>query len=253
MSKLADAIRRTTKVEAPAMGFSPRPAKTHPTMLLAALTTGKAAGTGDADVLLVQAAGKAPAAEKDGQLRGLWLQDGSGDAATAREQGFDFVVFGGEESPASVLLEEEAGLVMTVQPDLQDSLLQALQWMPLDALVVRWEGTLTVRRQLELQRLSGFSRKPLFLFIEHEPRPGELEALREAGVVGIVVDLATADGAARLTSLRERIDGLRPRPRRARREEGVVSAAPAMVEVASAHVEPDEDEDGEESTRDHLP
>jgi hypothetical protein len=247
MSKLADAIRRTGKVETPHIGFSPEPTKKHPTMLLAALVNGSApAGSENADVVLTQAADKPAKPSKDGQLQGVWLQDGKGDTAQAREQGFDFIVFGGDEAPASLLLEEEAGLMMQVQPDLQDSLLQALQWMPLDALIVRWEGTITVRRQLELQRLSGFSRKPLFLFIEGEPQTGELEALREAGVIGIVVDLSKSGGDARLKALRERIDSLRPRPRRDRRDDSIVSITPAMVAVAPEPAEPDGDDDGEE-------
>ncbi|MHB8577046.1 MAG: hypothetical protein ACYDCQ_17170 [Dehalococcoidia bacterium] len=155
MTKLADAIRRSTRVDAPQIGFSPSPTKVRATMLLVALTgaSGKASTEG-ADLVLVQ--GKGAAASSNGQspvMRGLWMQDGNGDAAAARQQGFDFIVFGADDAPASILLEEEAGLVMAVQEELPDSLLQALQWLPLDALLVRWDGGVTVRRQLELQPL----------------------------------------------------------------------------------------------------
>lgn len=250
MSKLADLIRRTARTEPTQIGFTTTATKPRPTMLLAALVgAGNASATG-ADVVLLQAgaATAASAGSENGAaapMRGLWLQDGA-DATDAREQGFDFVVFGGNDAPASVLLEEEAGLVMHVQEELADSLLQALQWLPLDALLVRWDGTLTVRRQLELQRLSGFSRKPLFLVIESEPPAAELEALREAGVIAVVVDLTANGGAARLAALRSTIDGLRPRPKRSRTEAGVVSVSSSFIHAPSEPNESDEpDEDDE--------
>jgi hypothetical protein len=252
MTKLSDAIRRITRAEAPQIGFTPTPVKSRPTMLLAALVQKVDAEARDADMVLVQGdATIAPSKQStngaeagEQPLRGLWLNVGSGDATAAREQGFDFVVFAGDDAPASVLLEEQAGLVMQVQGDLPDSLLQATQWLPLDALLVRWDGTLTVRRQLELQRLSGFSRKPLFLFLESEPASAELETLREAGVIGVVVDMAASGGSARLSALRATIDGLRPRPKRGRENAPIVSIAPAFV--AASATEPDEpDEDDE--------
>ncbi len=246
MSKLADAIKRTTRAEAPPIGFAPAQTKTRATMLLAALVAANAAAPEAADVVLVQGAAKAPAANgaKQQPLRGAWL-DGAADAVQAREGGFDFVVFNGDEAPASVLLEEDAGLVMQAPDELPDSLLQALQWLPLDALLVRWEGVLTVRRQLELQRVSGFSRKPLFLFLANEPAGRELESLREAGVVGIVVDLTQTGGDKRLAALRTAIDGLRPRPKRSRNESGLVSVSSAMLTMAEP-MHPDEDDDDDE-------
>lgn len=244
MSKLTDLIRRTARTEPAQIGFATTATKARPTVLLAALVADSSVPAG-ADIVLVQGAAgtEPPAAGGATLMRGLWLQDGAGDVARAREQGFDFVVFGGNEAPASVLLEEETGLVMQVQDELADSLLQALQWLPLDALLVRWEGTLTVRRQLELQRLSGFSRKPLFLFVESEPAASELEALREAGVIAIVVDLAAAGGAARLEALRTTIDGLRPRPKRSRSDGSVVSLSSSFIVSQPEPEEPDEDDE----------
>jgi hypothetical protein len=246
MSKLSELIRRTARAETTQIGFATTATKPRPTMLLAALvqSSPKAAVVGVADVVLVQGSSNA-ASRPDGSdaMWGIWLQDGAGDAATVREQGYEFIVFGGNEAPASLLLEEEAGLVMQVQEELPDSLLQALQWLPLDALLVHWDGTLTVRRQLELQRLSGFSRKPLLLSIEGEPQAGELEALREAGVIGIVVDLTKSGGEARLKALRTTIDGLRPRPKRTRAEAPVVSIAPSFVVSRPEPEEPDEDDE----------
>ena len=240
MSKLSDAIHRIARAEAPQIGFSPEPQKARPTMLLAALINGSAKAAG-ADMVLSRGGS---ARSKDGaqkeQLRGLWQKEG-GDAAAARDQGFDFIVFSGDDAPAAVLLEEETGLVMQAQTDMSDSLLQAMQWMPLDALLVRWDGPVTVRRQLELQRLSGFSRKPLFLFVENELQAPELEVLREAGVIGVVVDLARG-GESALKSLRERIDNLRPRPRRSRADQSIISIVQPVVAMAPEPDEPGEDE-----------
>ncbi|HLZ70889.1 MAG TPA: hypothetical protein VKV26_13385 [Dehalococcoidia bacterium] len=246
MSKLSEAIKRTTRAEAPQIGFAPAQTKPRATMLLAALIGPNAAAPEAADVLLIQGAAKAPAANgaKQEPVRGAWL-DGAADAVQAREGGFDFIVFNGDEAPAAVLLEEDAGLVMQAPDELPDSLLQALQWLPIDALLVRWKGALTVRRQLELQRVSGFSRKPLFLFLANEPAGRELEALREAGVVGIVVDLGESGGEKRLAALRAAIDGLRPRPKRSRNDSGLLSVNSSMLTMAEPVQEDDDDDDDE--------
>src|SRR5258708_5998142 len=131
MSKLADAIRRTGKVESPQIGFSPVPTKKQSTMLLAALVADASTAAEGADIILAQStAGKAPPTNGGrAQLRGAWLSEGATDVAAARQAGFDFVVFKGDEAPSSVLLEEEAGLVMQAPDELPDSLVQALQWL----------------------------------------------------------------------------------------------------------------------------
>ncbi len=243
MSKLSEAIKRTTRAEAPQIGFAPMQAKPRATMLLAALIGADAQPPEGADIVLVPGATTAPATNGASQqpLRGAWL-DGAADAARAHEGGFDFIVFNADEAPAAVLLEEDAGLVMQAPDELPDSLVQALQWLPLDALLVRWEGTLTVRRQMELQRVSGFSRKPLFLFMANEPSARELEALREAGVVGIVVDLTQRGGEARLAALRTTIDGLRPRPKRSRDGFGLVTTTSPLLAVAEPSHDDDDDD-----------
>jgi len=244
MSKLSEAIKRTTRAEAPQIGFAPAQTTPRATMLLAALIAPNGQLPEGADIVLVQGAAAAPAANgaKQQPLRGAWL-DGAADAARAHDGGFDFIVFNADEAPAAVLLEEDAGLVMSPPADLSDSLLQALQWLPLDALLVRWEGAVTVRRLLELQRLSGFSRKPLLLVVNDEPQATDLEALREAGVIGIVVDFAGTGAAKRFARLRETIDGLRPRPKRSRNDGGGISTAASFLPVASVSHDHDHDPD----------
>jgi hypothetical protein len=241
MSKLSDAIRRVTRVEPTPMGFAPLAVKKQPTMLLAAQIAAGAAAPAGADIVFAAPQNAPPPSGNGGSeqpLRGALL-DGTGE----RPDGFDFLVFDADAAPASVLLEEDAGLVMSPPADLSDSLLQALQWLPLDALLVRWEGAVTVRRLLELQRLSGFSRKPLLLVVNDEPQATDLEALREAGVIGIVVDFAGTGAAKRFARLRETIDGLRPRPKRSRNDGGGISTAASFLPVASVSHDHDHDPD----------
>ena len=245
MSKLSDAIRRVTRVETPAIGFAPTAVKKQPTMLLAAQIGAAGTAPAGADIVIATPA-NAPAASSNGAaerpLRGVLL-----DGAAERPSGFDFLVVDGDSAPASVLLEEDAGLVLTPPADLSDSLLQALQWLPLDALLVRWEGAVTVRRLLELQRLSGFSRKPLLLVVNDEPQASELEALREAGVIGVVVDLAAPGAGERFARLRATIDNLRPRPKRSRGDQGGVTTQVSFIAAASHdHDEPDDEPDEDE-------
>lgn len=256
MSKLADRIRRVTRVEAGPIGFAAAAARSRPPSLLLCLQLAdggaeraKAAGAAGADVLIL------PAVDK-GATQAAAVVEAAGDAVVglwpavttpaiveqAKKSGVDFLVIDMEQTPAALLLEETPGFVLLVPEDLNDMLLRAMDALPLDAVLLSdGTGTLTIRRQLELRRLHGLTQKPLLVTVPADISGRELEALRDIGVVGVVITTAEADGLDRLKALRAAIDALPPRRRR--REEAPVPLIPrapvaAEVEEEEGRIQP---------------
>ncbi len=247
MSKLADRIRRAGKVEAGPIGFGvAAERRPSPTLLcLLRLDKEQAKKVGDtadaaADAVIITGleAGKLrDALQKLGDVPvGLRAEDAQrATVAAAREAGADFVLLD-EESSAEVVLEEKVGLVLRLGTQAGDTELRALAGLPLDALEIAPIGEpFTVRRLIELRRLSLLSQTPLLVEVTPEIGPSRLEALREAGVAGVILDGKSAD---KLLALRQAILSLPARGQR--REERVDALLPSHTAVPA-----DEDEEPE--------
>lgn len=243
MSRLADRIKRAARPGAAPMGFGVvterRPSLTMLCLLrLSKEQMGKAAAEA-ADAVIVSGldAGKlGQAVKKMGDLPvGLRLESAKGAAvAGARGAGADFVLLD-EGASAEAVLEEGVGLVLTVARDASDTDLRVLAGLPLDALEVpTMEQPLTLREMLELRRLSLFSQTPLLVEVPPEIDASGLHALREAGVVGVILDGTHAD---KLAALREAVLSLPPRGRR--REERAEALLPSLT---AGPVEEEEEE-----------
>ncbi|MCH7835877.1 MAG: hypothetical protein IH864_03330 [Chloroflexi bacterium] len=244
MSKLADKIRRAGKVEAGPIGFGVvaerRPS---PTLLcLLRLDKDQAKKVGDtadaaADAVIITGleAGKlGDALQKLGDVPvGLRAEDAQrATVAAAREAGADFVLLD-EESSAEVVLEEKVGLVLRLGAQAGDTELRALSGLALDALEIAPIGEpFTVRRLMELRRLSLLSQTPLLVEVTPEIGPYRLEALRGAGVAGVILDGKSAD---KLSALRQVILSLPARGQR--REERVDALLPSHTAVPAVEEE----------------
>src|SRR5688500_8179321 len=117
MSKLADAIRRSQRVEATPMGFGAARPATKSSMLVGFRGDAGAAATAEesADFLLIEAdADSASAKElrsKAGELPlGLLLKNAGTPTKELREAGVDFLAVE-PGTPASVLLDDDMGYV----------------------------------------------------------------------------------------------------------------------------------------------
>lgn len=244
MSKLADKIRRASKMEAGPIGFGVvaerRPS---PTLLcLLRLDKDQAKKVGDtadaaADAVIITGleAGKlGDALQKLGDVPvGLRAEDAQrATVAAAREAGADFVLLD-EESSAEVVLEEKVGLVLRLGAQAGDTELRALSGLALDALEIAPIGEpFTVRRLMELRRLSLLSQTPLLVEVTPEIGPSRLEALRGAGVAGVILDGKSAD---KLSALRQAILSLPARGQR--REERVDALLPSHTAVPAVEEE----------------
>ena len=219
MSKFADEIRRASRPQPQSLGFGPaRASAAGATMLLVGMAR-DAKGAADlakrgAPVVLV-GSGDRPAqtdaASGLDAIAGAWIQ-GAGDdeAKRYRQAGFDFVIVDPNRAAATALLDEEVGYVMALPPDLSDAEVRALEGFQLDALYVgAISGTLTVRRQIDLQRYFALTRKPLMASVPAGISSAELQALRDTNVAAVA-----GEGGDGVEKLRKLIDALPPRTRR---------------------------------------
>ncbi len=159
--------------------------------------------------------------------------------AAAREAGADFVLLD-EESSGEVVLEEKVGLVLRVGAEVGDTELRALAGLPLDALeIAPVREPFTVRRLMEMRRLSLLSQTPLLVEVKPEIGPLRLEALRMAGVAGVVLDGGSVD---KLAALRQAILSLPGRGRR--RDERTDALLPAHTAVPAVEEEEEEPDIG---------
>ena len=232
MAKLKTLIKRATRPEPGPMGFGATARKPQASMLLVAIVgdhwsraVGEASAAG-ADVLVLQgkpgdkdisdavaAAGEQPC--------GVLLSDTSLEALPRlREAKVDFILVG-TNAPAGALMEEELAIVLQLREELPDVQLRALEPWPLDAIYLdRESAPATIVRLLEIQRISGQSRKPLIVQIPADTKQGELMTLRDAGVALLAVDMKDRGAIDSLKRLRETVDALpRHKPRKEEKRE----------------------------------
>lgn len=244
MSRLADKIRQASRTEAAPIGFGAAAARrTSPTLLcLIRLDKDQAKKVPSAaDLIIVSGvdADKLGAVRESAGDALLGMELGNGkrkSVAAAREGGADFVVLD-EGSSAEAVLERKVGLVLRIGGGLGDTELRALAGLPLDALeIAPIEEPFTLRRLMEVRRLSLLSQTPLLVQVAGDIQPSRLEALREAGVAGVILD---GGSAGNLKALQEAIMALPPR---GRREERTDALLPSLTGVLAEEGEGPDDE-----------
>ena len=243
MSKLADAIRRTMRPEATPMGFGAARAIPKPTMLVGAF----GAGGSEADIVVVDGRAGAPSAKEIERAKGefataVGLRANQVDRSLLgelRRSGLDFLIFEPEATPAAALLDDEIGYVMALQGQPDEAFLRSLGPLNLDAFYLEdIPSPLTVARQLELTRIGVFGGRPVITRVKADADKTELECLRAAGVVGLLVE--DARGVAKL---KETVMALPPR--RLRKEERP-SVAVSLPRAQPQHDHDDDDDDDDD-------
>lgn len=247
MSKLADSIKRCTRVDAGHLGFGlggPQAAATATMLCLLRLDKDgakKADKDSGADAVIVGGVDPDKAgslAKKVGDTPlGLLLQGAGRDGVqAAREAAADFVLLDGSAAAES-LLEEKVGLVLRVDADLGDTELRALAGLSLDALeIAALEEPFTLRRLMAVRRLALLAQTPLLVEVAADISASRLEALRDSGVVGVILD---GKSASKLGALRKTVASLPPRGRK--RGEHSDALLPSLI----GHPSDEDDEDDE--------
>lgn len=249
MSKLSDAIRRSQRIESVPMGFgAARPAQ-KATMLVGLVggdsTVAAAAKEAGADIVLIDA-GDADIASSDaerlhssaaGVPLGVLGKLPATGVSELFAKGLDFAAFDPEKTPATALLDEDLGYVLKLPKEPDEIYLRSLEPLQIDALYLsELPATLTVARQIELGRISMFARKPIISQVSADTTNEELQCLRAAGVVVLLVDKP-----ADVAKLKETVLALPAKRLRKDESRPVVSLPRAAVAAV-----PDDDDDDDE-------
>jgi hypothetical protein len=173
-------------------------------------------------------------------------------AQAFREQGCDLLAFPLEDTPAAAvedLEEAEVGRVLCLEPGMAEEELRAIDTLPVDALLVNMTGVTGQWMLRDLMTLGAISRrasKYILLAVAQPPAKKDLEALRDLGVRGLVLEVATTTPEALKELKAALLEMPRRRPQRKERTAallpGSVYAAPHAAE-APEHEEEEEEED----------
>jgi hypothetical protein len=235
MSKLADAIKRSQRTEATPMGFGAARPAAKPSMLVgflgpaADLTKARDAG---AELLIVDAQpgglgrllGASPELPADAFKAdpskaqapgGIFTDPDVAGAKALKERGFDFIIFEPNATPAAATLDEELGYVLALSSH-DEAFLRSLGALQLDAIYYGdMPSPLTVGKQLEIMRTASLAGKPLLVRVAADVSNEDLQCLRGAGVVAVLVAAADAvtkvkETVAALPARKTRKDEARP-------------------------------------------
>ena len=164
-------------------------------------------------------------------------------ASRYRDRGCDFLAFQPEGALLRALGDADTGYLLCVQADMDERFLRAIEDLPVDAVLLSMaslEPPLTLQHLITISSVRGSFSKYLLLEVSALLSAEELEALRDIGVDGLVVD-ATALSSKDLEGLKEQLFAL---PRRqspgAKRPSALL---PSSAQTMSSPSLPEEDED----------
>ena len=234
MSQLIDKLNRVSGAESQPMGFrvTQSVAQKPKLLLIASLTqvniddlADYVAGA-DGGLLPIHQGSGAEAFQKVSQAIpdipwGVWLRDsGQAEIKQIVEAGCDFVIFPAAKTSLAILQNDAVGKILEVEATLSEGLLRAIDKLPVDAVLIATElgedYFLTWHHLMLFQHFTNLLTKPLLVSIASNATDNELQALWEAGVDGVVIEVE----AERVSKLRQAIDKLTfpPRHRRGRAE-----------------------------------
>jgi len=260
MSKFIDKLNRLSRGETQPIGFRARePASPKPKIQLVAILaqesaeslTGHVVGADAGLLRIVKPSTGVEALPKLSQALpdipwGGWLQGkGLGGLKQLSKAGCDFIVFPATDTPLTLIENKEAGRILEVEASLSEGLLRAVNELPIDAVLVASEQkegySLTWQHLMLFQRFAGLLTKPLLVSIPAKVTGSELQALWEAGVSGIVIEISPEQPQDGLSKLRQVIDKLEfSLPRR---REKVEALLPRLRGETSTPVPEEEEEE----------
>ena len=144
---------------------------------------------------------------------GEWLRNtGQNNIKQVAKTDCDFVVFPAVNTPLALLQNDEIGKIIEVESSLSEGLLRAVNELPVDAVLITAEQgeeySLTWHHLMLFQRFADLLTKHLLVSIPPNVTASELQALWEAGVDGVVIEVGAGQPADRLKKLRQAIDKL---------------------------------------------
>ena len=134
------------------------------------------------------------------------------EAQAYQENGSDMLVFPMEGTAASALANEEIARILCIDPNMEDRELRAVSSLPVDCFLLPLSqagDSLTLSDLAAIGAVSRRSDKYILLEVSRLPNAKDLEALRDIGVHGLVLDV----GAVSAKSIKGLKDALMEMPR----------------------------------------
>ncbi len=234
MSRLVEQLRQIARGSVQPLGFraAASTSKSPPMALIACLAEGaaRAATTckGSADAVLLKGVlsrGKLVPSLGELPWGAVIDQATEEELSNLKGEGCDFTVFDAAKAPAIVLQGEKLGKIVEIYPSLADGLVRAIEQLPIDAVLIGGEPSLSVHRLMECRRVANLLRKPLIALAPLEMSPEDLEGLRDAGVAGVVVEVK-GEAKEELLGLRQTINALPPSKRKREKAEVLLPHIP---------------------------
>ncbi len=182
---------------------------------------------------------------------GGWRKNsGAGEMAQIAKAGGDFMVFPAAGTPLVTAQKSEIGKIIEVEISLGDGLLRAINRLPVDAVLIAGQDagdySLTWEDLIRFRRFTDALSKPLLVTIPDTAGSDELQALWEAGVSGLVVELKADTPPDRLKELRQAIDRLDfPSPEKGEKPQARLTGFGGGLGMVNPEEEPDEEEEDE--------
>ena len=168
------------------------------------------------------------------------------EAQAYQDSGSDLLVFPLEGTAASALASEELARILCIEPNMEDRELRAVSSLPVDGFLLPLSqagDSLTLADLAAVGSISRRSDKYFLLEVSRPPNGKDLEALRDIGVQGLVVDVASVS-AESFKELKAALMEM-PRPTFKRRGRNM-AILPGSAFAPPAEPEPQEDEEEEE-------
>ena len=168
------------------------------------------------------------------------------EARTYREGGCDLLAFPLLGTSVAAVSNEDLGRILCVDPPLEEGDLRAIDSLPIDGLLLSAKsvsGSWTLRDLATVAAISRRSNKFVLVEATQPPSPPELEALRNAGVRGLVVDLSSSSPEALAQLKTALLEMPRRRPSRRDRPTAILPGFTQPLEPAPRHEEEEEEDE----------
>ena len=262
MSKLLDRLERVNRGPTASLGFgaAARAQKVRPMAIIGALSDPGKAVEGASNLAKIGADGalidglapeeikKQLAQALDGVPWGVRVPGLDSERMSHyKEQGCDFLAFEAGKASLEALGEADTAYILSIQPDTDDRLLRAIEGLPVDVVLLPFKSVdppLTLEHLLTISSVRRAFSKYLLLELAGTPTSKEMEALRDVGVNGLLVD-TTAISAEKLEGLHEELLAL-PRRKRDRGDRTTAILPGTLYQQSGTPSRREEEEEDEE-------
>ena len=257
MSKLLDLLQRISDGAPAPLGFGAARAGSLPGLALVGLVTADhqaglaSAAQASLDAAILSGLGGADGIKDVGAAAvgvpwGAHVPALSGDEAQACcDAGADLLAFGLESPAAAIAGDDDLARLVSVPSDLPDRELRALAALPVDGFTLDMTavaGPWTLQDLVAVGSITRRTDKQVLVLVSGAPAKQDLEALRDMGATGLIVDLA-AVSPEDLSGLKSALlDMPRPRRRRDRIRATVPSSGFSASRPPSREDEDDDDD-----------